>query len=93
MPEPEVKPERVAEVPVESAQQSPTIANDSDNHIQLRYPATDIFNLWCALLDTQLCQLMQVPQAFNTEDEIKELIEIHHLDQPRYHNEACTHYF
>lgn len=74
MPEPEVKPERVAEVPVESAQQSPTIANDSDNHIQLRYPATDIFNLWCALLDTQLCQLMQVPQAFNTEDEIKDLL-------------------
>jgi hypothetical protein len=74
MPEPEVKPERVAEVPVEPAQQPQTTASDSDNHIPLRYPAADIFNLWCALLDVQLCQLMQVPQVFSSEDEIKCLL-------------------
>lgn len=74
MPEPEVNPERVAEVPVEPAQQSQTSASDSDNHIPLRYPASDIFNLWCALLDMQLCQLMQVPQVFSSEDEIKGLL-------------------
>ena len=79
MPEPEVKPEPVAEVPIEPApnpSQPQTTAPDSDNHIPLRYPATDIFDLWCALLDVQLCQLMQVPQAFSNEEEIKDLLDI-----------------
>ena len=74
MPEPEVKPERLAKVPVESAQQPQTTTSDSNNQIPLRYPAADIFNLWCALLDVQLCQLMQVPQVFSAEDEIKDLL-------------------
>jgi hypothetical protein len=73
MPEPEVKPKPVA--PIEPAPAQPqSTAADSHNHVFLRYPATDIFNLWCALLDVQLCQLMQVPQAFSREDEIKDLL-------------------
>lgn len=77
MSEPEVKPESVAEAPVEPTPEpvSPqSTATESHNQISLRYPANNIFDLWCALLDVQLCQLMQVPQAFNTEDEIKELL-------------------
>jgi len=77
MPEPEVKPERVAEAPVEPAPKPAppqTTENYSDNQISLRYPASYIFDLWCALLDVQLCQLMQVPQAFSSEDEIKDLL-------------------
>ncbi|WP_462266458.1 hypothetical protein [Mucilaginibacter sp.] len=74
MPEPEVKPEPVAEAPIEPAPPQAT-ENDSNNHISLRYPATEILDLWCALLDVQLCQMMQVPQAFSSEDEIKALLD------------------
>ncbi|MDO3629079.1 hypothetical protein [Mucilaginibacter sp. BT774] len=77
MPEPEVKPEPVTEAPIEPAPKPalPRItATDFNNHISLRYPASKIFDLWCALLDMQLCQLMQVPQAFSSEDEIKDLL-------------------
>ncbi|HTE02053.1 MAG TPA: hypothetical protein VK668_22345 [Mucilaginibacter sp.] len=77
MPAPEVKPEPVAEEPVEPAPkpaQPPTTATVSNNLISLRYPGGNIFDLWCALLDVQLCQLMQVPQAFSSEDEIKNLL-------------------
>lgn len=75
MPESYVKREQ--EVLVESAPEpipAQGAATDSHNHISLRYPATDIFDLWCALMDEQLCQLMQVPQVFNSEDDIKELL-------------------
>lgn len=77
MPEPEVKPEQVVEAKIEPAPEPvlPQItARDSENYINLRYPADTIFDLWCALLDAQLCQLMQVPKVFNSEDEIKELL-------------------
>jgi hypothetical protein len=42
--------------------------------IPLRYPAIEIFDLWCGLLDYELCSQMQVPHVFNTEDEIKSLL-------------------
>jgi len=77
MPEPDVKTEPVSEVPIESAPkpaQPQTIATEAPNQIYLRYPAANIFDLWCALLDVQLCQLMQVPQAFSSEEEIKDLL-------------------
>ncbi|SEN09358.1 hypothetical protein SAMN05192574_102432 [Mucilaginibacter gossypiicola] len=77
MPEPDVKPDYVFEASVEAAPKPspPQITRpDADSHILLRYPASKIFDLWCALLDAQLCQLMQVPKVFNSEDEIKELL-------------------
>ncbi|MGF7081509.1 hypothetical protein [Mucilaginibacter sp. UYCu711] len=77
MPEPEVKPEPIAEAPVEPALKPapPQIAATYfNNHISLRYPANNIFDLWCTLLDVQVCQLMQVPQAFSNENEIKNLL-------------------
>lgn len=73
IPEPDVKPEPVAEVPIEPAPPE-TTASDFGSHIPLRYPAVNIFDLWCALLDEQLCQLMQVPQAFSSEEELKDLL-------------------
>jgi hypothetical protein len=77
MPEPQGKSETVSVAPVEPAPQPlqpQTTAVDSVSHISLRYAAGDIFDLWCALLDGQLCQLMEVPQAFNSEEEIKDLL-------------------
>jgi hypothetical protein len=77
MPAPELRPEQLDEEPVEPAPkpaQPPTIATVSENLISLRYSGGNIFDLWCALLDVQLCQLMQVPQAFSSEDEIKNLL-------------------
>lgn len=75
MPEPEVKPKSVSEVPVEHEQEIvPTQTAETDSCIPLRYPAAEIFDLWCALLDEELCLLMQVPQIFNSGDEIKELL-------------------
>jgi hypothetical protein len=50
------------------------LATNPPVYIPLKYPATAIFELWCALLDKQLCQLMQVPQVFFVEKEIKELL-------------------
>jgi len=79
VPEPEVKPELVAEVDTEPKSETepvtpePEVKNLSVN-IPLRYPAAEIFDLWCALLDEQLCQLMQVPQAFKSEDNIKAML-------------------
>jgi hypothetical protein len=67
-----VKLEPVAEAPIKPPPQ--TTASVLDNHIYLRYPARAIFDLWCALLDVQICRLMQVPQAFSNEDEIKDLL-------------------
>lgn len=77
MPESEVKPEPVAEVPAESGPVPvlpETPATNSPVCIPLRYPAAEIFDLWCVLLDGGLWQLMQVPQAFSNEDEIKNLL-------------------
>ncbi len=77
MPKPEANPEPVTEVPIEYPPKPAlpkTQAVDFNNHISLQYPANDIFQLWCTLLDVQLCQLMQVPKVFSSEIEIKELL-------------------
>ena len=77
MPEPDFKPEPGAELLLENVPEplrTQTKATDLPLYIPLRYPATDIFDLWCALLDAHLCQLMQVPQAFSSEEEIKTLL-------------------
>jgi hypothetical protein len=77
MPEPEIKQEAATTVVVENAPELVTpqnTVNDLAIYIPLRYSATSIFELWCALLDGQLCQLMQVPQVFNSEKEIKDFL-------------------
>jgi hypothetical protein len=74
IPKPEVNPVPVPLVePAQEPAPPQSTATESHNHISLRYPASNIFDLWCALLDVKLCQLMQVPRAFSSEDEIKEL--------------------
>jgi hypothetical protein len=79
MPELDVKPELVAEVDNETKSETEPVPSETEVknlsvNIPLRYPAAEIFDLWCALLDQQLCQLMQVPQAFNSEDDIKAML-------------------
>jgi hypothetical protein len=77
MPKPEVKPDFVFEASVEAAPKPapPQITvPDIDSYILLRYPGSKIFDLWCTLLDDQLCQLMQVPKVFSSDDEIKDLL-------------------
>jgi len=79
VPEPEVKPEPVAEVDIERKSEPEPISSETEVknlsvNIPLQYPAAEIFDLWCALLDTQLCQLMQVSQAFKSENEIKAML-------------------
>jgi hypothetical protein len=67
--------EKMPELKIETEPvQSETATAKSPVYITLLYPATEIFDLWCALLDKQLCELTQVPQVFNTEDEIKALL-------------------
>ncbi|MXV52680.1 hypothetical protein GS399_17030 [Pedobacter sp. HMF7647] len=73
------EPESKSKVPVEREYEPESVPSetepiDSPVRIPLRYPAPEIFDLWCALLDQELCQLMQVPQIFGSEDEIKDLL-------------------
>lgn len=69
--------EQVAEAPMERAQE-PATPQTAPTHpflgIPLQYPASEILDLWCTLMDEQLCKLMQVPQVFSTEEDIKNLL-------------------
>jgi hypothetical protein len=76
--DPEVKPQQSQEVRVEQEKEADCTPSAETEVatilVPLRYPANEIFDLWCALLDSHLCQQIMVPQVFHTEDEIKELL-------------------
>ena len=42
--------------------------------LKLKHSADDILDLWYVLLDSKLCQIMQVPQVFFSEQEIGKLL-------------------
>jgi len=72
-PEPELVSEPTPEPEPAEPELAPVAVNPQ-NLIPLRYPAAQIVELWCTLLDTQLCEKMQVPQVFFTEQDIKTLL-------------------
>lgn len=42
--------------------------------ILLKHPVKEVIDLWSILLDPDICHILQVPQDFHTEDQIRELL-------------------
>src|ERR1700748_2384565 len=53
----------------------------------------EAYTVYKERLDDKEADMPALEEESDSEDEIEELIEICHLDRPRYHNGACTHYF
>lgn len=71
--------ENPTSTPIDVSQEqvsSPPAEQDEsiESRIILKHPVKEIVELWSILLDPDSCHILQVPQVFHTEDQIRELL-------------------